>query len=59
MLCVVAKGVDERIDERVLRWLGHIERMENERIAKRIHEGVCVGSRLVCELRKRWNRFRE
>ena len=53
MLCVVAKGVDERIDERVLRWLGHIERMENERIAKRIHEGVCVGSRLVCELRKR------
>ena len=25
----VMKGVDERIDESVLRWFGHVERMEN------------------------------
>ena len=32
-LCGVAKGVNERIYETVLRWSGHIERMENDRIA--------------------------
>ena len=33
----VAKGVDERIDASVLRWFGHIERMEDERIVKRAY----------------------
>ena len=33
-LCGVTKGVDERIGEGVLRWFGHMERMENDRIAK-------------------------
>ena len=32
-LCRVMKGIDERIDECVLRWFGHMERMEKERIA--------------------------
>ena len=36
-LCGVTKGVDERIDEGVLRWFGHVERMENDRIAKRVY----------------------
>ena len=35
-LCRVTKGVDEKIDEGVLRWFGHVERMENDRIAKRV-----------------------
>ena len=35
--CRVKKGVDERIDEGVLRWLGYGERMENDRIAKRVY----------------------
>ena len=39
------KGVDERIDEGVLRWFGYVERMENDRIVKR----ECVG-----RVRKRW-----
>ena len=26
-LCGVTKGVNERIDEGVLRWFGHVERM--------------------------------
>ena len=30
----VTKGVDERIDEGILRWLGHVEMMENYMIAK-------------------------
>ena len=33
-LCGVTKDVDERIDEGVLRWFGHMERMENDRNAK-------------------------
>ena len=28
-------GVAKRVDESVLRWFGHIERMENDRIFKR------------------------
>ena len=39
----VKKGLDERINECVLRWFGHVERMD--RIAKRIYVGECAGSR--------------
>ena len=31
------EGVDERIGEGVLWWFGHVERMENDRIAKRVY----------------------
>ena len=48
--CVVTKGVDERIDEGVLRWFCHVERMENDRIAKRVYVGECAGSRSVEEM---------
>ena len=37
------KGMDENIYEGVLRWFGHGEKMENDRIAKRVN----VGSVLV------------
>ena len=43
----MTKGVDARFDESVLRWFDHIERMENDRITKRVNGGVCVSSRLV------------
>ena len=36
-LCGGTKGVDERIEEGVLRWFGHEERMENDRITKRVY----------------------
>ena len=39
----MTKGVDERIDESVLRWFGHVERMEKDRIAKRVFVGKCAG----------------
>ena len=35
-LCGVMKGLIERIDEGELRWLVHVERMESDRIAKRV-----------------------
>ena len=53
-LCGVGKGLDERIGEGILRWLGHVERMERDRIPKRVYVGECVGSRSVGRPRKRW-----
>ena len=49
----MTKGLDERIDEGVLRWSGHVERMGKERIAKRIYIGECAGSCSVGRPRKR------
>ena len=37
----VVKCVDERIDESVVRWFGHVERMVNDRIANRVYVGMC------------------
>ena len=39
--CGGTKGVDKRIDEGVLWWLGHVEIMEKDRIAKRLCRRVC------------------
>ena len=41
-LCGVANGVDERFDEDALRWFGHVEGMENDKIAKRVYVGECA-----------------
>ena len=43
----VTKVEEERIDEGVLRWLGYVERMENNSIAKGVYVGEFAGSRLV------------
>ena len=53
-LCGVTKGMDKNIDEGVLRWFGHLEKMENDRIAMRVYVKECAGSRSVGRLRKRW-----
>ena len=39
------KGVDKMIDEGVLQWFGDVERMGNDRIAKRFYVGESAGSR--------------
>ena len=39
----MTKGMDERINESVLRWFGHIERIGNNMIAKRAYVGKCMG----------------
>ena len=40
-LCRVMEGVNEKIDEDVLRWFAHVERMEKDRITKRLCRRVC------------------
>ena len=52
-LCGVTKGVNEKIDG-VLRWYSHVERMENNRIAKRVYVDESAGSHSVGRLWKRW-----
>ena len=52
-LCGVMKWVDGRIYEGILWWFGNMERIENDRIAKRVYVGVCVGSRSVVSKQKR------
>ena len=52
-LCGETKGVDEKIDEGVLRWSGHVEKMENDRIGKRVYIIECTGSRSVGRTGKR------
>ena len=44
--------MDEKIDEGVLQWFCHVERMENDRIAERVSVGECGGSRSVNRPRK-------
>ena len=36
-------SVSQRIDQGVLRWFGHVERMRDERMAKRVHESDVRG----------------
>ena len=49
----MAKGVNERINESVLRWFDHVEMMENDRVAKRVYVGECANSHSVGRPRKR------
>ena len=48
------KGVDKRIDDGVLQWFNHMERMENDRIAKRVYVRECADSHSVGGPWKRW-----
>ena len=50
----MAKGVDERIEDDVLRWFSHVERMKNDNTAKRVYVGEYDGSCSVGRTRKRW-----
>ena len=50
----MTKEVDKRIEEGVLRWFGHVERIERDRIVKRVYAGDCAGSRSVGRPGKRW-----
>ena len=52
-LCLVNNCLDERIDEGLLRGIGHVERMERDMITKSVYVEECAGSRSVGRLRKR------
>ena len=43
----VTKGVDEKNDKSVLQWLGHIERVRNNRIAKSVYVEYKMDSRRI------------
>ena len=47
-------SVSQRMDQGVLRWFGHVERMGNERIAKRVYESDVRGARRRGRPRKSW-----
>ena len=51
-LCRVMKRVDERIDG-VLWWFNHVERIQNDRIVKRVYVEECAGRCLMDRLQKR------
>ena len=53
-LCADRQDLDERIDEGILRWFGHVERVERDKINKRVYVGECNGSRSVGTPRKKW-----
>ena len=48
------KGLDKRIYEGVLRWFGHVKRMERDRTVKIVYVRECAGSRSVGRPRKKW-----
>ena len=50
----MTKGVEERIDEGVLRGFGHLVSIKKERIAKRVYIGECAGNHSEGRPRKRW-----
>ena len=41
-LCGVRNGLDKRIDEGILQWFSHVEKMERDRITKRVCRSVLV-----------------
>ena len=47
-------SMSQRIDQGVLRWFGHDERMGDERMAKRVHESNMRGVRRRGRPRKCW-----
>jgi len=52
--CGVKKGVNERINESMLRWFGHVERMNESRLVKRMYSGECVGNRPAGRPKRKW-----
>merc|ERR1712002_652821 len=54
-ICGKNVGVSERMDQGVLRWFGHVERMGNERLVKRVYDSEVRGVRRIGRPRKSWN----
>ena len=47
-------SVSQRMDQGVLRWFGHVERMGDERLVKRVYESEVTGVRRRGRPRKSW-----
>ena len=46
-LSKVNKGLDEKIEESIHWFFGHVKRMKSDQITKRVHIGECIGSHSV------------
>merc|ERR1712002_540859 len=53
-MCGKNVGVSERMDQGVLRWFGHVERMGNDRLVKRVYDSEVRGVRRRGRPRKSW-----
>src|SRR5678815_3478358 len=50
----VENGVNERINKSMMRWFGHVERMDDSRSVKGMYSGECVGNRPDGRPKKKW-----
>ena len=53
-LCGVDTDVIEKVERNTLRWFGHVERMESDRLTKRVYESGVEGGRVRGRPRVRW-----
>merc|ERR1712002_564159 len=53
-MCNKNVGVSERMDQGVLRWFGHVKRMGNERLVKRVYDSEVRDVRRIKRPRKSW-----
>merc|ERR1712002_955351 len=53
-MCGKNVSVSERMDQGVLRWFGHVERMGNERLFKRVYDSEVRGVSRIGRPRKSW-----
>ena len=53
-MCGKNVSVSQRMDQGVLKWFGHVERMGNERLVKRVYDSEVRGVRRKGRPRKRW-----
>ena len=52
--CGKYRSVNQKIDQGLLRWFGHVERMGSERMVKRVYESEAEGNRGRGRPRKGW-----
>ncbi|TOF78419.1 hypothetical protein CGJ15_26585, partial [Vibrio parahaemolyticus] len=52
--CGITKTVVQRAEEGLLRWFGHVERMERNRMTSRVYQSVVEGRRGRGRPRKGW-----
>ena len=50
----VERKLSEKVDQRVLGWYGHMVRMREERLTKRVWKAEASGARLRGRPEKRW-----
>ena len=50
----VKEEMSKRVDQKVLKWFGYVQRMGDERLTKKVYNSEVVGERGVGRPRYRW-----